>query len=91
MKNAIDPNERSTYNATNMAKSTKERIMQHAKHVFATRGYEGLSMRLLAKQSGVSLSVTYHYFKNKDALLKELFTLTSHNLGKKRAQDAISF
>lgn len=68
-----------------MGKTTKERIMQHAKHVFATSGYEGLSMRTLAKQSGISLSVAYHYFKNKDALLKELFVATSRDLGKKRA------
>jgi len=69
-----------------MSKSTKERIMQQAKEVFALQGYEGLSMRTLAQKSGITLSVAYHYFKNKDALLEELFKVTSRELGEKRAQ-----
>ncbi len=43
-------------------------------------------MRTLAQKSGITLSVAYHYFKNKDALLEELFKVTSRELGEKRAQ-----
>ena len=60
--------------------------MQQAKEIFALQGYDGLSMRTLAQKSGITLSVAYHYFKNKDALLDELFGVTSRELGERRAQ-----
>lgn len=62
----------------------KEVIKRKAKRLFATRGYDGVSMRNLADNSGISLSNIYNYFPSKDDLLEEIFHLTNTNLGKKR-------
>lgn len=64
--------------------NTKEKILQNATEIFALSGYEGLSMRILAKQTGISQSVLYHYFDSKDSLLTELFKFLNTNLGIKR-------
>lgn len=41
-------------------------------------------MRVLAKESGVSLSSIYHFYKDKDTLLKSLYHETNSNLGHER-------
>ena len=63
---------------------TKTKILNNATDIFALSGYEGLSMRALAKQTGITQSVLYHYFDSKDALLEELFKFLNANLGLKR-------
>ncbi len=64
--------------------STKSRLLISAKNIFATNGYDGLSMRALSKSSGVNLSTIYHYFEDKDQLLGELFKLVGKELGDAR-------
>ncbi len=59
-------------------------IRQHATRIFASKGYDGLSMRALAKESDVGLSSIYHFFADKDVLLKACFDLVSSDLGKER-------
>jgi AcrR family transcriptional regulator len=68
-----------------MSEQTRLRIMQHARRLFARYDYAGVSMRDLAKASGLSLSVAYHYFKDKDVLLKEILDTTGTELGIIRA------
>lgn len=63
---------------------TKHKILNTAAEIFALSGYEGLSMRILAKQSGITQSVLYHYFDSKDSLLDELFRFLNTTLGTKR-------
>lgn len=63
-----------------MGTTTKQKILDCAKVLFARDGYVGLSMRVLAKESGVGLSSIYHFFQDKDELLKELFKSVSENL-----------
>lgn len=65
--------------------STKEKIIKKATVICAVQGFEGLSMRELAKKADIASSVLYHYFKNKDALLKEMFDSINTSLGVKRA------
>lgn len=68
-----------------MAQSaTDEKIRAAAKHLFAKRGYEGISMRILAKESGVGLSSIYHFFSDKDILLRAVYEDTNRTLGKDR-------
>lgn len=64
--------------------NTRDKIIKKAKILFATQGYEGVSMRDLATSSQITLSNTYHYFPSKDLLLEEIFNLTNTSLGKKR-------
>jgi TetR/AcrR family transcriptional regulator, cholesterol catabolism regulator len=44
-------------------------ILVHATGVFYEKGYEGASMRDLARSSGMSLSGLYYYFESKEKLL----------------------
>jgi TetR/AcrR family transcriptional regulator, cholesterol catabolism regulator len=44
-------------------------ILSHATEVFCKKGYEGASMRDLARQSGMSLAGLYYYFESKERLL----------------------
>lgn len=64
--------------------SIKDLIKSKAKRLFATQGYDGVSMRNLAEISGISLSNIYNYFPSKDDLLEEIFHTTNTQLGKKR-------
>ena len=64
---------------------TDELIRVTAKRLFAKYGYDGVSMRELSKESGVGLSSIYHFFKDKDVLLKEVYLDTNRKLGKERA------
>lgn len=45
------------------------KILVHATEVFYDKGYEGASMRDLARSSGMSLSGLYYYFESKEKLL----------------------
>jgi AcrR family transcriptional regulator len=62
--------------ATSLAPLTESRfdrrlgkILLHATEVFYEKGYEGASMRDLARSSGMSLSGLYYYFESKEKLL----------------------
>jgi AcrR family transcriptional regulator len=68
-----------------MSDRTKDVISDTTKRLFAEFGYNGLSMRRLADEAGVSLSVTYYHYRDKDSLLKQVFLITSRHLGKLRA------
>ncbi|KGX94024.1 TetR family transcriptional regulator [Pontibacillus halophilus JSM 076056 = DSM 19796] len=56
---------------------SKERILETARELFVTEGYEQLSMRKLAKKLGYSHGSIYYHFQNKAelffALVKEDF------------------
>ncbi|HSE60777.1 MAG TPA: TetR/AcrR family transcriptional regulator, partial [Candidatus Saccharimonadales bacterium] len=65
---------------------TDELIRTTAKRLFAGYGYDGVSMRTLAQESGVSLSSIYHFFRDKDVLLKAVYLETNRRLGLARMQ-----
>jgi AcrR family transcriptional regulator len=67
-----------------MTASTKQHILKVAKRLYAVNGYEGFSMRILAKESGVGLSSIYHFFKDKDELLEDIYNATNRQLGDAR-------
>jgi AcrR family transcriptional regulator len=52
--------------------SPRERILKAAQQLFAQRGYAAVSMRALAQAADLSPATLYHYFPNKEALLREL-------------------
>ena len=51
------------------SKETKERILQAAKNILQTEGYENLSIKNICEEAGVSNGSFYHHFKTKDDLL----------------------
>ena len=60
------------------------KILAHATDIFYDKGYEGASMRDLARYSGMSLSGLYYYFESKEKLLyliqKHTFSTIVENL-----------
>lgn len=64
--------------------TTEEKIIQHTLTLVALSGYETFSMRQLAKAIGIVPSVLYHYFPDKDSLLKKVFDQTNTALGERR-------
>lgn len=69
-----------------MTQATRPTILTTAKRIFAEKGYDGLSMRTLSDESNVGLSSIYHFFTDKDVLLKEIFDATNTQLGIERAK-----
>lgn len=66
--------------------STDELIRSVAKRLFALYGYEGFSIRTLAKESGFGISSIYHFFRDKDELLREIYEATNRSLGNERKE-----
>ncbi len=54
------------------AEGKKAEILAAAAELFSQNGFEGASMRELARSTGISLAGLYHYFPDKEALLYEL-------------------
>ncbi len=52
--------------------TTKEKILNSAEKIFAEFGYANASMRAIMEAAKVNLSVAYHYFESKEALLIEV-------------------
>jgi AcrR family transcriptional regulator len=48
----------------------RRQIIEKAIELFEAQGYEGIGMRELAKQVGISKSALYHYFPSKEALFE---------------------
>jgi len=55
-------------------KQTRTTILQTAQRLFAKNGYDGTTIRELAKQAGVAEGTLFHYFSNKKKILIELAT-----------------
>ena len=51
--------------------STKDQIRKAAEKLFLARGYEGATMRAIAKEAGVDASLIVHFFGNKAGLFAE--------------------
>ena len=64
-----------------MKEDTYTTILKTAKQIFASTGYEGFSIRTLAKECNVGISSIYHFFIDKDELLKTIFDKTNIHLG----------
>ncbi len=67
----------------NKASSTTEKglgrvseILDAARHILASEGYAGLSMRKVASEVGISLSNVQHYFQSKDVLMEAVLLMT---------------
>ena len=50
----------------------RSRILQSARRQLAEGGYPSLSLRGVAKDCGIALGTTYHYFQNKQDLAIEV-------------------
>lgn len=70
-------------------KETKEKLLQTATELFAKYGIDGVSTRVLAKESGVNLSSIHYYFGSKqklyDAVLESIIEKISAFIASKHA------
>lgn len=51
---------------------TKKKVFLAAAKVFAENGYQGASMREVAKEAGIQASSIYNHYKNKESIMNEL-------------------
>ena len=65
-------------------------VLEHAARIFWEKGYEGASMRDLARATGMSLAGLYYYFESKEELLfliqKHTFTTIMEQLRERLAE-----
>ncbi len=66
-----------------MIMDKKEHILAVAEDLFAEFGYEGTSVRELAKKSGVNVAMISYYFGSKEQLMESLITSRSGYLKEK--------
>jgi AcrR family transcriptional regulator len=62
---------------TSAKPSSKEAILDAAERVFATHGYDGTSMRLIAREAGVAQALLHYHFSTKDRLYEAIFARRS--------------
>ena len=67
-----------------MTKIDKSDIFEKVKNIVSLNGIQGMNMRGLAEKMDIAPSVFYHYFKDKDDLMKQTFDYVSVDLGRKR-------
>lgn len=65
-----------------IAESTKERIIETALRLFSERGYGAVSVREIAKATGIRESSLYYHFKNKQDIFD---TIVEYCFGKAEA------
>ncbi|GAA4482541.1 TetR family transcriptional regulator [Microbacterium panaciterrae] len=66
---------------TPKAEATKARIRDAAMASFVERGYPDTTIRLIAKEAGVSVGNAYYYFPSKEHLVQELYEQVQHDHG----------
>ncbi|MDR2605919.1 MAG: TetR/AcrR family transcriptional regulator [Oscillospiraceae bacterium] len=57
--------------------TTKERILTEALNLFSERGYNGVSMREIAKAVNITAASIYNHFKSKGEIISELYAYYS--------------
>ena len=54
--------------------SAKQDIFNHARTLFAKKGFDGVSVREIAKESGQNISMIGYYFGSKEGLYKSILS-----------------
>lgn len=58
---------------TEKAEATRARILDVALAAFQTHGFEGATMREIARRAGVATGAAYYYFPSKESLVMEFY------------------
>jgi TetR/AcrR family transcriptional regulator len=59
--------------------STESNILEAAKKVFITHGFDGTSMQQIANEAGINKSLLHYYFRNKEKLFAAVFSFAFQN------------
>ncbi|NLG05900.1 MAG: TetR/AcrR family transcriptional regulator [Clostridia bacterium] len=62
--------------------TTKEKIIQVSLELFAKKGYDGVSVREIAKAVGVRESALYKHYKNKEDILEKVIEAVKESISK---------
>jgi AcrR family transcriptional regulator len=71
---------------TPKGEATRRRALDAALALFRRKGFDGTTMRDIAKEAGLSLGAAYHYFPSKDALVMAYYEWTQAE-HERRAQE----
>jgi len=69
--------------------ATKDKIFRTAAHLFAEKGYNGVSMREISEQAGVTKPAIYYYFNSKEDIYKELVQ-SALNFGNEKLKQVLA-
>ncbi len=69
----------------NTGKSRRDAILDTAEELFADRGFDGVSMRMVAQRADVGLGLVTYHFATKDILFEETFGRRAQALNKARS------
>ena len=69
-----------------MANSTQEGILDAAEEVFASHGYEGATMRAIAKKADVNQALLHYHFQTKDNLYETVVKRRSTAINRYRLE-----
>ena len=64
--------------------SSREKLIRSAETLFAERGFDGVSVRDIAKAAGVNSALVGYYFRSKKGLLSEVYRLHCEPLKRER-------
>jgi TetR/AcrR family transcriptional regulator len=59
--------------------STESAILEAAKKVFISNGFDGTSMQQIANEAGINKSLLHYYFRNKEKLFAAVFRFAFQN------------
>lgn len=65
---------RTEHSRSRFFKSNREKILRAAAVLFASKGFEGTSVRDIAEKSGISVPGMFYYFSSKEMILYEIMT-----------------
>lgn len=86
----MKPSQPNTELVPHKSHDTDEKILQDTTRLVALYGCEGISMRRVGQAVPIVQSVIYHYYPNKDQLLKAMYERANHLLGQSRANLPVS-
>ncbi len=62
---------------------SRSKILNASAQLFVKNGYDGTSVRQIAKEAGVNIAMISYYFKSKEGVLVDLITETSNKMDEK--------
>ncbi|HEX6135706.1 MAG TPA: TetR/AcrR family transcriptional regulator [Longimicrobiales bacterium] len=68
--------------------ASRELILTTALELFARHGYAATSVRMIAREAGISLGLLYNYYDGKEALLRAVFERTMADVQASFAESA---
>ena len=65
---------------------SKSKILNASAKLFVKNGYDGTSVRQIAKEAGVNIAMISYYFKSKEGVLVDLINDTSNKMDEKTSR-----